>query len=120
MTVTVLEIPGAPVPKARPRANGRGGVYTPSRTHQYEELVAWAARAKRIRLGQGPVEIQADFHTRKGGGDLDNLLKSLLDGLVKGGAIDDDAAHIVPKITVRRFHDPRNERCHIRLIHPAD
>lgn len=117
MTVTVLEIPGAPVPKARPRANGRGGVYTPSRTHQYEELVAWAARAKRIRLGQGPVEIQADFHTRKGGGDLDNLLKSLLDGLVKGGAIDDDNPQVVRAVSARWFHDPYDERTEIRIVH---
>lgn len=116
MTVTVLEIPGTPVPKGRPRS-GRGNTFTPRRTVEYEQLVAWHARAQRIRLGAGPVELHADFYTRRGGGDLDNLLKSVLDGLVKGGAIDDDAPHIVPVITVRWFHDPHHERTELRLIH---
>lgn len=114
--VIEITIPGPPVPKGRPRA-GRTGFYTPTRTAQFEETVAWAARAQRVRLGQGPVEVQADFYTRAGGGDLDNLLKSCLDGLVKGGAIDDDNPMVVRAVSARWFHDPHQERTELRLIH---
>lgn len=106
---------GEPVPKARARTTVQGGFahsYTPSKTVQYERKVATACRnacrgfqfapetplkftawiympipkstGKRLteRLASGRV-----YHVKKG--DIDNILKSLLDGSI-GIAFKDD------------------------------
>ncbi len=40
----VIELPGEPVPKGRPRF-AKGHVYTPARTAAYERALGWAAKA---------------------------------------------------------------------------
>ncbi len=40
----VIELPGEPVPKGRPRF-GKGHAYTPARTASYERSLAWAYKA---------------------------------------------------------------------------
>lgn len=92
-----LWVPGKPVPKGRPRMTRRGRVFTPARTLEYEALVAdYAASQPQL---EGPVEVHMDLHpdgvrvwawevehTSSGlRGDLDNYVKSVLDGLQKGG-----------------------------------
>lgn len=88
--MSVIVIVGAPVPKGRPRSTRAGGVYTPERTRAYEEQVAWACRKARAAHGAANVHVRIRFLCRRYRGDIDNLAKSVLDGLVLGGAFDDD------------------------------
>jgi crossover junction endodeoxyribonuclease RusA len=96
-----LEIPGRPVPKARPRRAPAGHFYTPSTTRAYEEDVAWYARLSRVRF-DGAVKVTAEFYMRPPRGDTDNLVKAVNDGLQKGGVIRDD-------VEIVEFHGKRIE-----------
>jgi crossover junction endodeoxyribonuclease RusA len=93
-------VPHKPVPKGRPRMTRRGRVFTPQRTLEAEALVreAWGARRK----FDGSVGIEITFsndgtHIRvfpyegesKLRGDIDNYIKTIMDGL-NGCAWDDD------------------------------
>lgn len=83
-----FHIPGRPVPKGRPRMSRTGGVYTPKTTAEYEKAVArsWylaygdRALEGRLRL---LVNVHTDRHQKQ---DVDNLAKSVLDGMQRGGA----------------------------------
>lgn len=44
MTAVVVNIPGQPVPKGRPRFTRGGFAYTPEKTRKYEKLVAGLAK----------------------------------------------------------------------------
>lgn len=44
MTAVVVNIPGQPVPKGRPRFTKSGFAYTPDKTRKYEKLVAGLAK----------------------------------------------------------------------------
>lgn len=44
MTAVVVNIPGQPVPKGRPRFTRGGFAYTPDKTRKYEKLVAGLAK----------------------------------------------------------------------------
>ena len=102
MSTSTIEftVPGAPVPKARPRvASGRA--YTPRATKGYEELVAWSGRAAMqgafVSALNGPVGAELAFtlpwpaswaKERRaaalwpvGRVDVDNLVKAVLDAL---------------------------------------
>jgi len=90
-----------PVAKGRPRAtsiNGKARVYTPKKTAHFEAIVAETAEAHIGKLMEGPIEVSLSFylprpkrlqrkkdsslaivHTSKP--DVDNLAKSVLDGL---------------------------------------
>lgn len=103
----MIVIPGPPVPKGRPRSTRAGGVYTPQRTRDYEESVAWACRQARVAHGAGAVAVRIRFMARRGRGDIDNLAKSVLDGLVMGGAIDDDRQ--VVRLLVELLPAPTDE-----------
>jgi Holliday junction resolvase RusA-like endonuclease len=102
-----------PRPKGRPRFS-RGRTYTPDTTIQFEQLV----RAAWIESGgptfEGPVEMDVTFYPdrievvvreldpeQKSAlrGDIDNYVKSLLDGLNKA-AFDDDRR--VLRLTARK------------------
>lgn len=87
--MTVIEIPGTPVPKQRPRlASGR--VFTPPKTHAAEELIAWKARAAGVRISTSDVSVTAGFYfTGKRRGDIDNLVKTVLDALNGVAYVDD-------------------------------
>ncbi|WP_333673288.1 RusA family crossover junction endodeoxyribonuclease [Elioraea tepidiphila] len=107
-------VPGRPVPKARPRFGTGGRVFTPAATIAAERAVAsaaWQAWPREAAFSARPVEIDATFryavprswpkHRRlqalsgalamTSGADVDNLAKTVLDGL-NGGPIIDDAA----------------------------
>lgn len=88
-TVAVIEIPGTPVPKQRPRLVS-GRVFTPSKTHAAEELIAWKARAAGVRISTSDVSVTVGFHfTGKRRGDIDNLVKTVLDALNGVAYVDD-------------------------------
>jgi Holliday junction resolvase RusA-like endonuclease len=104
-----LEIPGTPIAKGRPRIAKNGHVYTPSKTRGYEDVIRLATRV--AMAGRPPTEnpcrvhVTALFqppgswskkkkkeirvHATKP--DLDNVVKSALDGICFAtGAIRDD------------------------------
>jgi Holliday junction resolvase RusA-like endonuclease len=106
-----VRLEGQPQPKARPRiARGGKGVFTPKATKSYEQYVAHvsALEMRRAPPLDEPVIIHIMFcfalpktpsvrsrimsegclHTKKP--DIDNLAKSVLDGLQAGGVFSDD------------------------------
>lgn len=94
MTATLtLELPIKAQAKERPRL-GLRGTYTPQRTRVFERLVALlaTAQAKSQRWQRLAVPCAVRIDVRGSGirGDVDNLAKSILDGL-NGVAFDDDA-----------------------------
>ena len=91
-----------PVPKARPRVSRRG-TYTPTKTRNFEHAIAVMTQAQ-VECPYAKSDallIEIDFyferkksvtrkyHTVKP--DVDNLIKSLLDGMQQGGAFHSDS-----------------------------
>lgn len=88
-------VPGDPVPKARHRTGRFGGTYTPQKTVDYETTVGWSARQAMLYNRIEPLNsdrrfaLYVDFFIAPQKGDpkrmtrcdLDNLTKSILDGL---------------------------------------
>jgi len=97
MSKVKITIPGRPVPKDRPRIgyNGRKVfLYTPPETEKYEKNVATIGRLACKNPASGPVEVEILMYFNpqaiftKGGKrrrgtlpDLDNCVKSIMDGL---------------------------------------
>ena len=119
-----LNIPVKPIPKARPRASYFGGIariYTPKRTKDVEQEIAQIAR-KRLPNEplRSPVSISMVFcmpipkstslknrrklegtpHVKKTG-DIDNLIKTVLDAL-NGIAWEDDSQ--VFDVSAKKIH----------------
>lgn len=106
-------IPVRPRPKGRPRY-AKGRMYTPATTAEYEKAVRDAWEASDGPLIEGPLEVDLSF-TEDGvevvvrqlpleektrlRGDLDNYVKSTLDGLNKTAFPDD---RTVFRITARK------------------
>lgn len=92
MTCVRFEIPVKPIPKGRPRL-GAGHVYTPKRTKTFEDQVRFLCRAAFNAQGVKPfdkgvcVYVRFCFKGNKDGynyttpADIDNLEKSLFDGM---------------------------------------
>lgn len=101
---------GEIVPKGRPRFNrATGQTYTPRETRLYENSVAWAAKATREKVESGPVAVTIRVYTaRKKPSDLDNGIKSILDGLNGHAFRDDDQVVEVNAIRIRSSN-PRVE-----------
>ena len=113
--VSAVSIPGRPQAKQRPRVGRGGHVYTPKETREYEQLVAHTWRAAggvclpkgtpaevTIHVYKDRVEVEvgvAEGLPPTARADLDNLAKSVLDGL-NGVAFDDDRQ--IAKLTVVR------------------
>ena len=74
----VLKIFTRPMPKGRPRVGKNGNVYTPSATRAYESALAWDFRANFKQVLLGPLSVKITFLT-KSRGDIDNLVKAVLD-----------------------------------------
>lgn len=93
-----------PVPKGRPRLGRRGRVFTPEKTLQAEALVRGAWDGPTF---EGPVWISIMFTTTeihitvgemetansKLRGDVDNYVKTVMDGLNGAAWIDDKQVH---------------------------
>jgi crossover junction endodeoxyribonuclease RusA len=89
MTVLEYFIPGEPVPCARPRLGKYGNIYTPSETQKYEKHVAqvsalWAMHHRWERPeAKTPLQVTLTITRSKARGDIDNIAKSVLDGITK-------------------------------------
>jgi len=104
--VITFVVPGRPVPKARPRVTKRGA-YTPQTTKDYEDSVAWAAKAAGVTLrSDNDVGLRMTFHipvTKAGAPrkmDLDNLVKSVMDSLRQIAYVDDSQVSLI--VAMRR------------------
>lgn len=114
-SITVL---GRPVPKARPRMTRSGGVYTPKTTVDYEKLIgqAWWEKYGETKF-EGRVEVWLFFGTdRHGKQDIDNLAKSVLDGLQRANAFEHGDEQVY-KLTASKLptETPRTVICIRRL-----
>lgn len=92
-------VDGRPLPKERPRL-GRNKTYTPSKTLTYEAEIGWAARVAMQQHGLTmtlePVALQINvYHADKNNGDLDNIIKTILDGLNGVAYKDDKQVHAI-------------------------
>lgn len=109
-----IQVDLKPTPKARPRFNPRSGrPYTPKSTTDFESLISFFARNHFVRPMSGAVEIIINFsfikakssklvmHTKKP--DIDNLIKSVCDGLNKIAYKDD--SQIVKLASEKIFAD---------------
>lgn len=112
-----IRINGKPVPKGRPRFSKFGGVYTPATTVEYENRVAaaWKEQYGDLSLG-GQLQAFLYFgtynHVKQ---DIDNLVKSALDGLQRGGAFTNGDEQIY-KVTASKFPATRDEQHTIIIL----
>lgn len=78
-----IVVPGEPLPKERPRVvrkHGKTVTYTPKRTLQAEEALAWALKAQIRKPYTAPLALEVEFHRATHRRvDLDNLMKLVLD-----------------------------------------
>lgn len=122
-------VPGKPVGKGRPKF-GNGRAYTPKTTVVYEKAVREAAKAAMVRCGverkdRTPVavSIEAEFAIPKSYNktkrelcerqlvsppkpDIDNIAKSVLDG-ISGTVVDDDVC--VTRLNIRKVYGKTNQ-----------
>ena len=117
----IITIPGRPIPKARPRVF-KNRTITPKRTKDYEARIASAVRAawsgKPIPKDTGVV-VCIDFHFKRpqrlnrkkdpqlpipktSRPDIDNLAKSILDGITQAGVWHDDGQ--VQSLIARKWY----------------
>jgi Holliday junction resolvase RusA-like endonuclease len=103
----VITIPTDPVPKERPRVSAWGPSYTPARTKAYQRAVALHAKSALAAFGKlwsldGWYKVEVVFRREHARGDIDNVAKSILDGLNK--VVWNDDARVV-ELHVRRLYD---------------
>ena len=98
-------VAGKPVAKARPRV-GKHGTYTPANTREWEELVAWSAKAKMgaTEPMQERLRVHLVFFGASKISDLDNLAKSVLDAM--NGLVYKDDSQIDRLVIERSGIDP--------------
>ena len=113
--VYVIDIPGEPVAKARPRATRTGHIYTPSKTkHQEAEIaLAWVRKYGDTKT-EKPVSIEITFFMKKSlkskdryvqkRPDIDNLIKTVLDGLNNVAYKDDKQVYCIK--AVKQWGEP--------------
>lgn len=89
-------------------------LYTPKETKVYEDMVALVARSTRARYNvETAVRVEIVLYTKKKKPpDCDNSTKSLLDGMVKGGLLEDDSQ--VWELNVKRVRS-NNPRVNVRV-----
>jgi crossover junction endodeoxyribonuclease RusA len=110
-------VPGPPVPKARARiihrASGAIQAFTPEATAKYELKVGLCARTAGIRPDKGELALSVWFYTPNARRmDLDNLLKSVMDGL-NGIAWEDDSQ--VAEVHASRMVDHLSPRAVVSI-----
>lgn len=95
-------VPGRPKPKERPRLGRGRRVFTPQATLDAEAMIAGYWKKYGDGEVEGPVSVIVDYFedgqwitvkpagwTSKLRGDIDNYVKTTLDGLQSGGAFND-------------------------------
>lgn len=108
-------VPGNPVPAQRARTMRGGWSFTPKRTVDAEAAVAATYRhVAKGRWFDGPVYLLCWFYLGdRRAKDLDNLAKTVLDGLTKGHAWNDDSQ--VKALEAYAHYDKANPRTVVRI-----
>lgn len=117
LTDLTFTINHRPVPKSRVRFTKSGHAYTPTKTRNYENVVGFTAKSamKGVSANQrDDLFVRANFYvnptTRRG--DLDNYVKSLLDGM-NGVAFRDDQQ--IVRIEARITRKTDRERTEVQV-----
>lgn len=109
-------VEGKAVPKARPR-KGKHGFYTPQKTKDFEKKVQWSYLSCRHRtfFAYEPLKVNIEINLKKPKSckrklptvkpDIDNQIKSILDGL-NGLAYSDDKQ--VVEVKASKKYSDRN------------
>ena len=110
-------IPGQPRPQRRHRHSAGGGGHRDPVTAAYEQSVACAAYLAGMRKEAGPFRLSVKVWRKSATVyDVDNLLKSVLDGMVRGGALKDDSIKYVPAMAIEHVGtDKEDPRCVVTL-----
>jgi Holliday junction resolvase RusA-like endonuclease len=102
---------GSPVAKQRSRTvtndNGDSVTYTPRKTRDYESDVRWRAKAAHLHKVPGLVAVRLRMFG--GRGDIDNVTKSVLDGMNKVVYDDDRDVEEIHCYLTRDAQIPRVE-----------
>lgn len=114
-----LEFPGA-VPKGRPRFDTRSRItYTPARTREHQEVIAWEARV--AMQGMKPSKrrffVELTFWAQRKTADGDNLEKAVLDA-VEGIIYEND--NQVETVIRRKLVDTKRPRTKVGFRELAD
>jgi len=132
MSTYTIIIQGKPYPLKRPRRSANGGMFDPAENVQAKQEVAMAARQSITKPIDGPVRITATFwferpkshyrktikasapvhHTQRP--DVDNLIKTVLDGLNGIAWVDD--AQVVEVIGRKDWGDTAGTTVYIASI----
>lgn len=111
-------VEGNPKPKQRARKGKAGNWYTPQETSAYTSQIAWVYKKENrvFYKDEKLALISAFYRLTRHRVDTDNLKKSLMDGLQKGGEIaySDDSQIKVSMSYVR--YDPDNPRTEFYLF----
>lgn len=107
-----FELPGPPIPKMRAR-KGKHGFYTPKPTVVYERNIGFVAAATVVGVKDWPMDAEYVFSMLavfedKSTRDLDNVLKSVLDGCNK--ILWKDDSQVCKFEDVGRSYDKENPR----------
>jgi Holliday junction resolvase RusA-like endonuclease len=116
-----IRIQGHPVAKERPRVTRHGGTFTPKATVEYETTIAkaWRDQYGDLQLG-GKLEAFLYFGSFTDvKQDVDNLAKSALDGLQKGGAFVNGDEQVY-KLTASKYPTTRDEEHTIIVLRFLD
>lgn len=106
-TQFTCRIEAVPVAKERPRLTRYGGVYTPKKTADFEKIVAQAWHDQvGTKFEDEALEVHLNFGVVNMAQDIDNLCKSILDGL-NGVAWKDDRQ--VHKLNAWKYPAPKPE-----------
>lgn len=101
----VFSVMGKPIAKERPRL-GRGGTYTPTKTKDYEKLVNRSSRAamqdKQPLTGLLQLSVMI-FRADGKHADIDNILKSVMDGMAGAVYYNDSQVAELDKVRVIRY-----------------
>lgn len=108
-------VQGNPVPKARARA-GKGRFRPCKRSERYEQLVGAMALRAGLRDEARAVSVRIDIWRATGQRyDVDNVAKAVLDGMVKHGALRDDAMVIVARVVATHRGKSDRPRVEVRV-----
>lgn len=115
MTDWKFVVSGPPVAKQRPRRGANGAWYTPTKTKDYERQVALEAMAAGVKLDPGKTYgVRIVFFLSSWRRDIDNLAKSVLDGLQQLGWNDNTVRHL--DIVTHAVKDGSEEMAVVELM----
>ena len=103
LNIIEFRVPGRPRAAPRPRVKSKGGVYYPQWYTDAKDAISTLARQAMIdgrhSLLVTPVEVRLVFSGARGNEDIDNLCKTVLDGLTR--MVYDDDRRVAKLVAVR-------------------